>query len=242
MASNQTNINKTAAELIAGGGLEHIAFIMDGNGRWAEKRGMPRRFGHSYGAKAFRTVIRHCGDIGIKAVTVYAFSTENWARPKEEVDSIMKLLREYVDECEKCADKENLKVRFIGDMSRFDAEFQKRISGLEKKTENNGLSLNIALNYGGRNEIVRACNKLIAKGLTTVTEQDITDSLDTHGIKDPDLIIRTAGEERLSNFLMWQSAYSEFWFCDTLWPDMSEKEVDEAVFAFYKRKRRFGKV
>lgn len=222
--------------------LRHIAFIMDGNGRWAVKRGMPRRFGHSYGAKKFKEIINYCGDIGIKYVTVYAFSTENWSRPAAEVDSLMKLLDDYLGECEESLDKYDIRLRFIGDLSPLSESFRSRAASLEQRTVNNKLSLNIALNYGGRDELVHAFNKLAAEGKTRVTADDITHALYTDGIPDPDLIVRTAGEQRLSNFLMWQSAYSEFYFTDTLWPDMTPHDVDLAVEEFYKRKRRFGKV
>lgn len=222
--------------------LKHIAFIMDGNGRWAVKRGMPRRFGHSYGAKKFREIINYCGDIGIKYVTVYAFSTENWGRPENEVKSIMKLLDDYLDECEESLEKYDIRLRFIGDLTPFSEDFRRRAAELEKRSVNNKLSLNVALNYGGRDELVHAMNTLITSGKEKVTADDISHVLYTDGIPDPDLIVRTAGEMRLSNFLMWQSAYSELYFTDVLWPDMTPHEVDLAVEEFYKRKRRFGKV
>lgn len=222
--------------------LKHIAFIMDGNGRWAERRGMPRRFGHRYGAEAFRRVVRYCGDIGIKYVTVYAFSTENWSRPDKEVKSIMKLLDTYLDECERSFAEYDVRMKFIGDISRLESGLREKIERLEKVTQNNGLTLCIALNYGGKDELVHAVNDLIVQGKTNLTASDIESSLYTAGIPDPDLIVRTAGEQRLSNFLMWQSAYSEFYFTDTLWPDMSAKDVDAAVEEFYKRQRRYGKV
>lgn len=222
--------------------LRHIAFIMDGNGRWAEKRGMPRRFGHSYGAKKFREIINYCGDIGIKYVTVYAFSTENWGRPEKEIKSILKLLDDYLDECEVSLEKYNIRLKFIGDLSPFSDAFRARAADLERRSANNGLSLNVALNYGGRDELVHAFNTLLREGRDTVTQEDIQNALYTAGIPDPDLIVRTAGEMRLSNFLMWQSAYSEMYFTDVLWPDMTPHDVDLAVEEFYKRKRRFGKV
>lgn len=222
--------------------LKHIAFIMDGNGRWAVKRGMPRRFGHSYGAKKFREVINYCGDIGIKYVTVYAFSTENWGRPEKEIKSIMKLLDEYLDECEVSLEKYNIRLKFIGDMSPFSEAFRKRAADLEMRSADNKLSLNVALNYGGRDELVHAVNRLLESGKKSVTQDDIAHALYTDGIPDPDLIVRTAGEKRLSNFLMWQSAYSELYFTDVLWPDMTPHEVDLAVEEFYRRIRRYGKV
>ncbi len=224
------------------GRLRHMAFIMDGNGRWAQKRGLPRSVGHKYGARAFKRVIEYCGEIGVEYVTVYAFSPENWSRPREEIDSIMKLLDDYLDECEKTADDYDIKIRFIGDLSPFEESFTSKIRRIESKTANRTRVLNVALNYGGRSEIVHACNKLIAEGKTAVSEADLARALYTADVPDPDLIVRTAGERRLSNFLLWQAAYSEFYYTDTLWPDMSKKDVDAAVEDFYKRKRRYGKV
>lgn len=222
--------------------LQHIAFIMDGNGRWAERRGMPRRYGHRYGAEAFRKIVRYCGDIGIKYVTVYAFSTENWARPEKEVKSIMKLLDNYLHECEKYVNDYNIRMKFIGDLSRLDVSLAEKARRLEEISKGNPLTLCIALNYGGKDELVNAFNKLVAAGKKEITAEDIESELYTAGIPAPDLIVRTAGEMRLSNFLMWQSAYSEFYSTDTLWPDMTEKDVDAAVENFYSRQRRYGKV
>lgn len=222
--------------------LQHIAFIMDGNGRWAERRGMPRRYGHRYGAEAFKKIVRYCGDIGIKYVTVYAFSTENWSRPQKEVDSIMKLLGKYLDDCEKSLSEYNVRMKIIGDVSKLDPALVQKAKRVEENTKNNSLTLCIALNYGGRDELVNAYNKLIGLGKNEITAEDIESQLYTSGIPDPDLIVRTAGELRLSNFLMWQSAYSEFYFTDTLWPDMDKKDIDLAVKEFYSRQRRYGKV
>ena len=222
--------------------LQHIAFIMDGNGRWAERRGMPRRFGHRYGAEAFRRVVRYCGDIGIKYVTVYAFSTENWSRPEKEVQSIMKLLDKYLDECGKSVEEYDIRMKFIGDITKLAPELVEKAKRLEEISKDNKLTLCLAINYGGKNEIVNACNKLIASGKSNITADDIASELYTADIPDPDLIVRTAGEMRLSNFLMWQSAYSEFYFTDTLWPDMTNADIDKAVEAFYNRQRRYGKV
>jgi undecaprenyl diphosphate synthase len=222
--------------------LQHIAFIMDGNGRWAERRGMPRRYGHRYGAEAFKKIVRYCGDIGIKYVTVYAFSTENWSRPEKEVNSIMRLLDKYLDECEKSFKDFDIRMRVIGDVSRLDDSLSQKIRRIEEITKDNSLTLCIAINYGGKDELVHAVNKLIAIGKNEVTADDIASELYTAGIPDPDLIVRTAGEMRLSNFLMWQSAYSEFYFTDTLWPDMTAKDIDLAVEEFYGRQRRYGKV
>ena len=222
--------------------LQHIAFIMDGNGRWAERRGMPRRFGHRYGAEAFRRVVRYCRDIGIKYVTVYAFSTENWSRPEKEVQSIMKLLDKYLDECGKSVEEYDIRMKFIGDITRLAPDLVEKAKRLEEISKDNKLTLCLAINYGGKDEIVNACNKLIASGKSNITADDIASELYTADIPDPDLIVRTAGEMRLSNFLMWQSAYSEFYFTDTLWPDMTNADIDKAVEAFYNRQRRYGKV
>lgn len=222
--------------------LRHIAFIMDGNGRWAKKRGLPRSAGHAAGAKTFRKIVTYCGDIGIKCVTVYAFSTENRNRPEEEVNSIFKLFREYIGECEKNADKYDIKMRFLGDLGYLDAETRERAEALEARTADNHLMLNIAVNYGGRDEIVHAVNRLIAEGRESVSEDDISAALYTSGVPDPDLIVRTAGERRLSNFLLWQAAYAEYYATPVLWPDMTPQDIDAAVEEFNKRKRRFGKV
>ena len=240
-SGKDTPSRERSISLISSGRLRHIAFIMDGNGRWAAKRGLPRKVGHRYGAAAFKEIVRYCGDIGIEYVTVYAFSTENWGRPGDEVESIIKLLGDYMDDCEKTAEKDSLRMRFIGDLTPFGADFVERAKKLEAATALYRNSLNIALGYGGRDAIVRACRKLAEKG-EEITEESIGENLDTAGIPDPDLIVSTAGEERLSNFLMWQSAYSEFYFTDTLWPDMKPHDIDLAVEEFFGRKRRYGKV
>lgn len=221
---------------------EHIAIIMDGNGRWAKKRGLPRTSGHSAGAKTFQNIARYCNKIGIKYLTVYAFSTENWKRPKDEVDAIMKLLHDYLVDSVNFKD-ENIRVRFLGDLSRLSDELNGLIADAENDSKNaTGLNLNVALNYGGRDEIVNAVRKLAAKGadLTALTEQELSDNLYTSGMPDPDLIIRPSGEYRLSNYLIWQSAYAEYWFTDTLWPDFSEKDIDKAIISFASRDRRYG--
>ena len=219
--------------------LKHIAIIMDGNGRWAKKRGLPREVGHSYGADSFRKILEYCGEIGLKALTVYAFSTENWKRPKNEVDSIIKLLKKYIAECEKKSDKYDLAIHFIGDISVFEDELQERIKKLEEKSKNNKLILNIAFNYGGRSEIVYAAKKLSDKGLE-ITEENLCAEMYTSHCGDPDLIIRTGGDLRISNFLLWQAAYAELYFTDVLWPDFSPEELNKAIENFYSRKRRFG--
>ncbi len=220
--------------------LKHIAFIMDGNGRWAKKRGLPRELGHKYGAQKFKDVIKHCRDIGLKVVTVYAFSTENWKRPETEVKALMQLFERYIDDCISQIAEYNVKIKFIGDMSVFKNSFGEKIQSLEKMTENNPLILNIAINYGGRAEIVAAVNKLIATGKTSISENDISNAVYTAGSPEPDMIVRTGGDLRISNFLMWQSAYSELYFTDVLWPDLSDSDIDDAVKSFYSRKRRFG--
>lgn len=222
--------------------LHHIAFIMDGNGRWAKKRSLPREAGHPAGAQTFKSVVRHCGDVGIDTVTVYAFSTENWSRPKTEVDAIMKLLDEYIDTAETGDGENHIKYVFLGDKTALGEELSLKCTELEKLTENNKLLLNIALNYGGRAEIVHAVNELISEGKENISEKDISEHLYTAHCADPDLIVRTAGEVRTSNFLLWQSAYSEYYFTDVLWPDFSDNEVDKAIIAFSKRKRRYGGV
>ncbi len=221
--------------------LTHIAFIMDGNGRWAKKRGMPREYGHSEGAAALKRIVRYCGDIGIKVVTVYAFSTENWSRPKNEVDRIMSLLDAYIDEAERDLDKNKIRYVFLGDKSAFAPEVAERMKHLEAVSEPYELRLNIAVNYGGRAEIVNAARKLAESG-REITEESLSNELYTAGCPDPDLIVRTANEQRLSNFLLWQAAYSEYYFTETLWPDISSADVDAAVADFYSRGRRFGGV
>ena len=220
--------------------LRHVAIIMDGNGRWATKRGLPRELGHKQGAVAFRKILTYCEKIGLRCLTVYAFSTENWKRPQKEVDSIMSLLEQYISECEKDMKKYNVFYHFIGDTSRFDERLQERIRSIEEKTRDNEFVLNIAFNYGGRSELVRAFNRLLEQGKTDVTEDDISAELYTVRGGDPDLIIRTGGDLRISNFLLWQAAYAELYFTDTLWPDFNEDALDRAIEDFYARKRRYG--
>ena len=197
------------------GRLSHIAFIMDGNGRWARSRGMPREYGHRFGVKAFQAVLDHCGKLGIDTVTVYAFSTENWKRPKKEVDAIMKLMDHYLADFEKNIDRYDMRLRFLGDKTPFEPKRRERMERLEQLTAGRARTLNIALNYGGRDEIVRACNRLIERG-ERVDEAAFGKALDTEGDPDPDLIIRTGGELRISNFLLWQAAYAELYFTDVL--------------------------
>ena len=220
--------------------IRHIAFIMDGNGRWAQSRGLPREHGHKQGAKALKRVIKRCSEYGIEAATFYAFSTENWKRPKREVDAIMKLLDEYLEEIIKDSGANNIRYIFIGDISVLDEPLRNKIASIQSKTAANKYIVNIALNYGSKNELVNAYNILISKGKTEVNENDIETELYTCDSPSLDLLVRTGGELRLSNFLLWQAAYTELYFTDVLWPDMSEDDVDKAIEAFMTRKRRFG--
>ena len=219
---------------------EHIAIIMDGNGRWAKKRGLPRSAGHVAGAKTFKAIARYCNKIGLKYLTVYAFSTENWRRSKDEVDALMRLLKEYLLEAkEDVAGAENNRLRFIGLRDGISDELLRLIDEAEEDTKNNtGCEINVAFNYGGRQEIVHAVNTLIQQGKTQITEQDISDNIYT--VPDCDLIIRPSGEQRLSNFLLWQAAYSEFWYSDVLWPDFTKYDLYDALREFENRNRRFG--
>ena len=220
----------------------HIGFIMDGNGRWAKKRGMPREYGHRFGAETFRRVMEYCGDIGVEAATFYVFSTENWKRPQKEVDSIMKLLNKYLDECEERVMKNNVRFVFLGDKGVFPEDMRAKMIDIEEKSKNNKSIINLALNYGGRDEIAMAVNKLISEGKTHVSEADISAAVYTSASPELDLVIRTGGDMRISNFLLWQSAYAELYFTDTLWPDFSTADVDAAINNFMSRKRRFGGV
>ena len=229
-------------ESTAGAAPRHIAFIMDGNGRWAKKRGMPRELGHKAGAEVFKKLVRYCGNIGIEAVTFYAFSTENWKRPKREVDAIMKLLSVYLDECKKELEISRMRIVFLGDKSVFSKELRHKMEELEEISRPNSYTVNIAMNYGGRDEIAYAANKLIAEGKTHITEDDISASVYTKDSPDVDMIVRTGGDLRLSNFLLWQAAYAELYFTDKFWPDLTESDVDEIVRVFCSRKRRFGGV
>ena len=223
--------------MVEASGLKHIAFIMDGNGRWATSKGLPREAGHKEGAKNFKEVVRYCKNIGIKYVTVYAFSTENWKRPKREVDAIMSLLDSYIAEAQT---ETEIAYRFIGEREGLPSEIVTKIDTLEKMTVGREYRLNIALNYGGRAEIVSAVKRAIAEGVTELTESEISSRIYTADCPEPDLIIRTGGEYRTSNFLMWQGAYSELFFSEKLWPAYSSEDVDEAVISFSGRKRRFG--
>lgn len=225
----------------------HVAIILDGNGRWAKAKGMPRNYGHVQGAKTVEVICEEAYRMGIQYLTVYAFSTENWNRPQKEVDALMKLLRDYMKTCLKTAEKNRMCVRVIGDKSGLDGDIRSRIAELEEATKNNdGLHFQIALNYGGRNEICRCMRTLgekIASGELRpeeISAELIDANLDTHGLPEPDLLIRTCGEQRISNFLLWQLAYTEFYFSPVAWPDFSKEELIKAVEAYNKRDRRYG--
>lgn len=228
---------------------QHVAIILDGNGRWAKRRGMPRNYGHVQGAKNVEVICRAAYDMGIKYLTVYAFSTENWKRPQDEVDALMKLLNQYMKNCQKTAKKNNMKVRVIGDKSGLSEPIQRDIAALEEATkEYDGLNFTIALNYGGRDELTRTVKKIavaVKNGEIDpgdITEELISKYLDTAGLPDPDLMIRTSYELRISNYLLWQLAYAEFYFTEVPWPDFDEKELQKAVEAYQQRDRRFGMV
>ena len=227
----------------------HVAVILDGNGRWAKKRLMPRNYGHMQGAKTVEKICEEAWNMGIKYLTVYAFSTENWKRPQEEVDALMKLLSKYLDDFKKRSEADDMVLRIIGDKTGLNEEIRAKIAETEELTKDNkGLNFTIAINYGSRDEMVRAMKKVasdVKEG--KVSPEDISENmfenyLDTVGIPDPDLLIRTSGEQRLSNYLLWQLAYTEFYFTDVLWPDFSKEDLEQAVIAYNKRDRRFGKI
>ena len=228
---------------------EHVGIIMDGNGRWAQKRGLPRYAGHVAGAKVFKTIAYYARDIGIKNLTVYAFSTENWQRPKEEVSRIMKVLEEFIDDALNTFEKERVRIRFIGDMSVFSGVLREKMDRIVEVTKDfPGLTLNIAMNYGGQHEIVHAA-RTVAKKVQAgeMNPEDITPEtfgrmLYFEDCSTVDLVIRPSGEKRLSNFLLWQSAYAEFWYSDILWPDFKPADLDRAIIDYQKRNRRFGRV
>lgn len=228
---------------------QHIAIILDGNGRWAKTKGMPRNYGHAQGSKNVEKICEEAWRMGIKYLTVYAFSTENWSRPENEVAALMKLLRNYMKTCLKTAAKNDMKIRVIGDIEPLDDDIKSRIRELEAATtDNGGLNFTIALNYGSRDELTRAAQKMAkdcAEGKIKAEEIDesvFETYLDTHGIPDPDMMIRTSGEQRLSNYLLWQLAYSEFYFTDVPWPDFTKEELVKAIEEYNHRHRRFGKV
>ena len=234
-------INKTTCEPCS---VKHIAFIMDGNGRWAKKRGMPREYGHKAGAKVFENVLEYCSKLEIQAVTFYVFSTENWKRSEKEVSALMKLFDQYLDECEKEFSKKKLNVRFVflGDKSPFTPELRKKMERLEDISKDNSRIVNLAINYGGRSELVHAFNTLAQEGRSHIEEDDITNALYTKDSPELDMIVRTGGDIRISNFLLWQAAYAELYFTDKLWPDLTTKDVDAAIEDFNRRHRRFGGV
>ena len=226
---------------------QHVAIIMDGNGRWAKRRGLPRTMGHAQGARVVEQILEDADHMGIRYLTVYAFSTENWSRPDSEVTALMNLLRNYMKtSLVKCA-KNNVCIRVIGDKSRLDRDLQDSIAHLEEETKNNtGIHFQIAINYGARDEVRRAVQRLaedVRDGKldpSDVTDEAISDRLDTAGIPDPDLLIRTCGEQRISNFLLWQIAYSELYFTDAAWPDFNREELEKAIDAYNHRERRYG--
>jgi undecaprenyl diphosphate synthase len=228
---------------------KHVAIILDGNGRWAKSKGMPRNYGHTVGAKNVETVCQAADELGIEYLTLYAFSTENWNRPADEVEALMKLLESYLKNCIRTAEKNNMRVRMIGEISRLSDKFQKRILELEAASaKNTGLNLTIAINYGSRDEMIRAMRHMVADVREGRLAEDAIDEavfasyLDTKGLPDPDLLIRTSGEQRLSNYLLWQMAYTEFYFTDVPWPDFHKEELELALEAYNNRDRRYGGV
>ena len=241
------SFNKKAEEIDFGNLPRHIAIIMDGNGRWAKKRRMPRTAGHAVGAETFRKIATYCKDIGLDYLTVYAFSTENWKRPQEEVDAIMRLLEKYLLEAIEKMERDKVKMKFFGDTGVLSPRLRELIANTEEISKRfEGCQVNICLNYGGRDEMVRAMRRYaaeVAEGReNNIDEAGVSDYLFSAGIPDPDLLIRPGGEYRLSNFLMWQSAYSELYFTDTLWPDFDRKEINRAIAEFQRRERRYGGV
>ena len=227
----------------------HIAIIMDGNGRWAKRRGMPRTFGHREGSETLKRITRYCKNIGVGYLTVYALSTENRNRPRDEIQGIIRLLRHYIDTFDEDPERDKIRVRFIGNTDMLDEDLKRDFTSIRDRTMNNpdAITLIIAFNYGGRDEILRAVKRAAAMSANgelkpgDLDEEAFAALLDTEGIPDPDLIIRTGAEIRISNFLLWQAAYAEFWFTDTLWPDFGEKDIDAAILAYNARQRRFGK-
>jgi undecaprenyl diphosphate synthase len=237
MEENELNIPK------------HVAIILDGNGRWAKKKRMPRNYGHTQGSKVVEKICEDAYKLGIQYLTVYAFSTENWRRPNDEVDALMKLLQTYLETSVKTSTKNNMRVRVIGDKAKLSPEILKSINNLEEASKDNtGLNFQVAINYGSRDEMIRAIKALAMDVKKNETEIDHIDEtvfeqyLDTKGIPDPDLLIRTSGEQRLSNFLLWQLAYTEFYFTDVLWPDFNKKELMKAVEFYNSRTRNFGAI
>lgn len=226
---------------------KHIAIIMDGNRRWAKKRNMPSNYGHREGAKTLETIAKYCANKGIKELTVYAFSNENWKRSKEEVDSLMNLFEQYIHEFDTKYAKENIKIKFLGDLTRLSLSIQEGVKRVENRTkENTGMVFNVALNYGGREEIINAVKLITQKvkddklNINNINHEEFEKHLYTSGCMDVDLLIRTSGEMRISNFLPWQLSYAEMYFTDTYWPDFKENDIDVAIDEFKKRKRNFG--
>ena len=234
--------HETAGQVDMGRLPRHIAIIMDGNGRWAKKRGLPRTAGHKVGAEVFRDIATYCQELGIEYLTIYAFSTENWKRPKDEVDMLMSLLEQYLQEAIDTMERDHIRLRVLGDVAGLSPQLQRMIDETNAiSTHYQGFQANICLNYGGRAEILRAA-RLCAEAGEEWTEENFSKYLWSAGIPDPELIIRPSGELRLSNFLLWQCAYSEFYFCDTLWPDFDARALDQAIIAYQSRDRRFGGV
>ena len=234
--------HETAGQVDMGRLPRHIAIIMDGNGRWAKKRGLPRTAGHKVGAEVFRDIATYCQELGIEYLTIYAFSMENWKRPKDEVDVLMSLLEQYLQEAIDTMERDRIRLRVLGDVAGLSPQLQRMIDETNAiSTHYQGFQANICLNYGGRAEILRAA-RLCAEAGEEWTEENFSKYLWSAGIPDPELIIRPSGELRLSNFLLWQCAYSEFYFCDTLWPDFKRKDLDLAIIDFQHRDRRFGGV
>ena len=234
--------HETAGQVDMGRLPRHIAIIMDGNGRWAKKRGLPRTAGHKVGAEVFRDIATYCQELGIEYLTIYAFSTENWKRPKDEVDVLMSLLEQYLQEAIDTMERDHIRLRVLGDVAGLSPQLQRMIDETNAiSTHYQGFQANICLNYGGRAEILRAA-RLCAEAGEEWTEENFSKYLWSAGVPDPELIIRPSGELRLSNFLLWQCAYSEFYFCNTLWPDFKRKDLDLAIIDFQHRDRRFGGV
>ena len=240
-------VNNKAGEPVNSGVPRHIAIILDGNGRWAKKRGLPRTAGHAAGSETFRKIATYCKNIGVEYLTVYAFSTENWKRPEEEVSTIMKLLNRYLEEAIATMEKDKIKMKIFGNVEGLSPQLRalvEKTDEISKKYE--GFQANICLNYGGRDEIVNAAKRYaqdLAEGkVSELTEDVFSNYMYSAGIPDPDLLIRPGGEKRISNFLLWQCAYSEFYYTDVLWPDFSEKELDKAIEEFKSRDRRYGGV
>ena len=233
---------QTAGEVDRSRLPRHIAVIMDGNGRWAKKRGLPRTAGHKVGAEVFRDIATYCKELGVEYLTVYAFSTENWKRPADEVSTIMGLLEQYLHEAIDTMERDHIRLRFFGDMSVLSPELQALAHRTDDiSTHYDGFQANICLNYGGRAELLRAAQRCAERGLDW-TEENLSANMYSAGIPDPELVIRPGGEMRLSNFLLWQCAYSELYFCDTLWPDFTRQELDKAIIDYQRRDRRFGGV